>query len=190
MSATLRFTEKLEQINRFWIEKITKELEEKQKKENENILQKLGLDKMFQDMKKRNELFELMNEDDFEVGNKEIMKNVSKTKDIYNKTFDAMDNGNLKPLALKIFDNVKDEAKDTIKDEAKDSLYDYVGDKIQEAKKLNVGNEIEKVTKKLNSFNKISLIDLLEEKEVTSDKEKEKEKSKNRDRDRMRLRDR
>lgn len=140
MSATLKFTEKLEQINRFWIEKITKELEEKQKKQNEEILRTLGLNKMFQDTIKKNELFALLNNsdinDDNELGKKEIMKNVSKTNDIYNKTFDAMDNGNFKPVLLKLFDVAKDEIKDKAKDKAKDTFEDYFADKLQEAKEI------------------------------------------------------
>ena len=40
MSASLKFNEKLEQLNKFWFEKITKENEEKAKRENEEILNK------------------------------------------------------------------------------------------------------------------------------------------------------
>ena len=201
MSAKLNFYENLEKLNRFWIEKKEKELEDKNKKENENILKQLGLDKMFQDMKKRNELFELMNEDDFEVGNKEIMKNASKTKDIYNKTFDAMDNGNLKPLALKIFDIAKEEIKDTskdmIKDKAKDSFEDFVSSKYQEVKKDFTKNDdlVTDIIKNLQNNNENPLNTLLKnlesddkENDVTSDKENEKERDKNKNR--MRLRDR
>lgn len=201
MSAKLNFHENLEKLNRFWIEKKEKELEDKKKQENENILKQLGLNKMFQDMKKRNELFELMNEDDFEVGNKEIMKNASKTKDIYNKTFDAMDNGNLKPLALKIFDIAKEEIKDTskdmLKDKAKDSFEDFVSSKYQEVKKDFTKNDdlVTDIIKNLQNNNENPLNTLLKnlesddkENDVTSDKENEKERDKNKNR--MRLRDR
>lgn len=136
MSASLRFSEKLEQINRFWVEKITKELEEKQKIENENILKRLGLDKMFQDVSKKNELFKLMNED-FEE-NKSIFKTVKKSAELYSKTFDSLDKGDFKPVLLKLFDMAKDELEDKAKDKVKDTFEDYFSDKLQEAKELGV----------------------------------------------------
>ena len=195
MSASLRFFEKLEQLNRFWIEKITKENEEKAKKENEEILKKLGLDKMFQDNLKKNELFNLMN-GDFE-DNKSIFKTAKKTAELYSKTFDGLDTGNFKPLALKIFDIAKDEAKDTVKDEAKDTFEDYFSDKLEDVKKQ--GFELDKaiqVVQSLRNNNENPLNTLLKNLEsddkendvISSDKENEKERDKRTNR--MRLRDR
>ena len=192
MSASLKFNEKLEQLNKFWFEKITKENEEKAKRENEEILKRLGLDRLFQDNLKKNELFKLMNED-FEE-NKSIFKTAEKTAEIYNKTFDGLDTGNFKPLALKIFDIAKDELKDKAKDTAKDTFEDYFSDKLDDVKKQ--GFELDKaiqVVQSLTNNNENPLKTLL--KNINSDdvedggvkeQNKEKEKSKNR----MRLRDR
>ncbi len=155
MEATLKFTQKLAELNKFWFEKKMRDLEEKLRVENENLLKRLGLDKMFENSKNKNSLFKLLNNSDVNdgdngLGKKEIMKNVSKTNEMYNKTFDAMDNGKIKPLLLKIFDNVKDKIKDSVKDNAKDSFEDFLGAKHDEAKKVGIKeisnniNEIEK----------------------------------------------
>ena len=185
MSASLRFSEKLEQINRFWIEKITKENEEKAKNENEEILKTLGLTKMFQDTLKKNELFNLMN-GDFE-DSKSIFKSVKKSAEIYNKTFDGLDTGNFKPLALKIFDIAKDELKDKAKDTAKDSFEDFFGAKHDEAKKAGIKdisnniNEIEKDIKEKEDSNSNENIEF-------ENKNSNSSKSKNYERQRLRYR--
>lgn len=195
MSASLSFSDRLEQIQKFWLEKAKKEEEEKIKKENENILQKLGLDKLFQDTLKKNELFKLMDED-FE-DSKSIFKSAKKSAEIYNKTFDGLDTGNFKPLALKIFDIAKDEAKDTVKDEAKDTFEDYFSSKLDDVKKQ--GFELDKaiqVVQSLRNNNENPLNTLLKNLEsddkendvISSDKENEKERDKKTNR--MRLRDR
>ncbi len=184
MSASLRFSEKLEQINRFWIEKITKELEEKQKIENENILKRLGLGKMFQDTSKKNELFALMN-NDFE-DNKSIFKTAKKTAEMYSKTFDSLDNGNFKPVLLKLFDLAKDELEDKAKDKAKDTFEDFFADKLQKGKELGVKDisnvkDVKEITEKIK--------DVIEDKnEYSSDSNTSSKKQPNRNFERLRQR--
>ena len=116
--------------------KLEEELE-KQKKETLQILQKLGLEKMFQDEKRLNEVNRLMNLD-LESQKEKIIETVEKTEKIaknYNSVFNYMDNGkfdenakdsfSFKPIIMKLFDNNEDN-KNTSKQEQNEDKNDNV----------------------------------------------------------------
>ena len=164
--------------------KLEEELE-KQKKETLQILQKLGLEKMFQDEKRLNEVNRLMNLD-LEKQKEKIIETVEKTEKIaknYNSVFNYMDNGkfddnfSFKPIIMKLFDNNEDN-KNSSKQEQNEDKNDNVfailkasfGDKFPFDEK---GNPLEKDSKEVKEVKK----EVAEPENIFASKE-EKEKSK------------
>ncbi len=97
-----------------------------------------------------------------------------------------MDNGNFKPVLLKLFDVAKDEIKDKAKDTAKDTFEDFFADKLQEGKELGA-KDISSVKDVKEIADKVK--DVVENKnEYSSDNNTSSKKQSNKNYERQRLR--